>query len=313
MAEAFKKAAQRLPLPACARTGHWLAGPLADEAQHAGGAEDVLRAAPCRVDDTLQKGLRMTVTAPPDRLLDLQVTDSSGNKIGKADEVFVDTATSQPEWLAVATGFFGSKQALVPLTQAELKKDKIVVPYDKNKIKGAPHIDPDHTLSEKEEEKLYSYYGLPYSQQRSPSGLPGGQGSVGTDTDGPETDTAMTRSEERLHVGTEKQQTGKARLRKYVVTENVQTTVPVKHEELRVEREPITDANRKAATSGPAFHDEEHEVTLTEERPVVWKEEVPVERVRLDKQQVTEQQQVSEKVRKEQIEMEDPKGGKHPE
>jgi uncharacterized protein (TIGR02271 family) len=255
----------------------------------------------------------MTVMAPPDRLLDLQVADSSGNKIGKTDNVFLDTATSQPEFVAVATGFFGSKQALVPLAEAELEQDKIVVPYDKSKIKGAPHIEPDHPLSEKEEAKLYSYYGLPYSDQRSPSGLPVETGSVGRDTDGPETDTAMTRSEEKLHVGTQKQQTGKARLRKHVVTEDVQTTVPVKHDELRVEREPITDANRKAAMSGPAFHDEEHEVTLTAERPVVSKEEVPVARVRLDKQRVTEQEQVSEKLRKEQIEMQDPNGGKYPE
>ncbi|MEU2350820.1 DUF2382 domain-containing protein, partial [Modestobacter sp. NPDC013298] len=31
-----------------------------------------------------------------------------------------------------------------------------------------------------------------------------------------------------------------ARLRKYVVTEDVTTTVPVSHEEVRIEREPIT-------------------------------------------------------------------------
>jgi uncharacterized protein (TIGR02271 family) len=244
------------------------------------------------------------ITAPPDRLLDVKVTDSSGNKIGKADNVFLDTATSQPEWVAVTTGFFGNKQVLIPLAQAELTQDSIVVPYDKNKVKGAPHIEPDHPLSEKEEAKLYSYYGLPYSELRSPSGLP---------DSGPETDTAMTRSEETLRVGTQQQQTGTARLRKYVVTEDVQTTVPVKREELRVEREPITDDNRAAATSGPTFHEEEHEVTLTEERPVVEKETVPVERVRLAKQEVTEQQQISEEVRKEQIEMEDPTGGKHPE
>lgn len=66
------------------------------------------------------------ITAPPDQLLDRQVADTSGNKIGKAANVFLDTATSQPEWVAVATGFFGSKQALVPLAQAELAQDSIV-------------------------------------------------------------------------------------------------------------------------------------------------------------------------------------------
>ena len=123
----------------------------------------------------------------------------------------------------------------------------------------------------------------------------------GRDTSGPTTDEAMTRSEERLHVGTENVQTGRARLRKYVVTETVTTSVPVSHEEVRLEREPITEANRDAALSGPAISEEEHEVTLHAERPVVAKEAVPVGRVRLGTETVTEEQQVSEQVRKEQI------------
>jgi uncharacterized protein (TIGR02271 family) len=123
----------------------------------------------------------------------------------------------------------------------------------------------------------------------------------GRDTSGPTTDDAMTRSEERLNVGTESVQAGRARLRKYVVTENVTRTVPVSHEEVRVEREPITGANRDAALDGPDISEEEHEVTLHAERPVVEKEAVPVERVRLGTETVTEQHQVNEQVRKEQI------------
>jgi uncharacterized protein (TIGR02271 family) len=112
----------------------------------------------------------------------------------------------------------------------------------------------------------------------------------------------MTRSEEQLRVGTETVEGGRARLRKYVVTENVSTTVPVSHEEVRVEREPITGANRDAALSGDPISEEEHEVTLRAERPVVAKEAVPVERVRLATETVTEDAAVSETVRKEQIE-----------
>ena len=126
-------------------------------------------------------------------------------------------------------------------------------------------------------------------------------GTVGRDTSGPTTDDAMTRSEERLNVGVQRREAGRARLRKYVVTENVTQTVPVSHEEVRVEREPITDANIGSATAGPAISDEEHEVVLHEERPVVEKEAVPVERVRLNTETVTEQATVNEEVRKEQI------------
>jgi uncharacterized protein (TIGR02271 family) len=88
-----------------------------------------------------------------------------------------------------------------------------------------------------------------------------------------------------------------------VVNENVTQTVPVTREEVRVEREPITDANMGNAMDGPAISEEEHEVTLHAERPVVEKEAVPVERIRLDKDIVTDQEQVSADVRKEQVEV----------
>jgi uncharacterized protein (TIGR02271 family) len=133
-------------------------------------------------------------------------------------------------------------------------------------------------------------------------------GTRGHDTSGPTTDDAMTLSEERLNVGTERVEAGRARLRKYVVTENVTQTVPVTREEVRVEREPITDANIGNAMDGPAISEEEHEVTLHAERAVVEKEAVPVERVRLDTETVTEQEQVSETVRKEQVDTEGIRG-----
>jgi uncharacterized protein (TIGR02271 family) len=81
----------------------------------------------------------------------------------------------------------------------------------------------------------------------------------------------MTRWEERLRVGTEQAEAGRVRLRKYVVTENVTQTVPVSHEEVRLEREPITDASRGQAMTGADITEEEHEVTLHAERPVVAK------------------------------------------
>jgi len=118
------------------------------------------------------------------------------------------------------------------------------------------------------------------------------------------TDDAMTRSEEELQVGARERERGRVRLRKYVVTEEVQKTVPVQREEVRVEREPITDANVEAATSGPEITESEHEVTLHEEVPVVEKRTVPKERVRLEKDTVTDEHEVSEQVRQERIETE---------
>ncbi len=89
-----------------------------------------------------------------------------------------------------------------------------------------------------------------------------------------------------------------------MVTETLQQSVPVSHEEVRVEREPITDANIGQAMAGPEISEEEHEVTLHAERPVVATETVPVERVRLAKERVTGEETVSGEVRKEHIETE---------
>ena len=115
----------------------------------------------------------------------------------------------------------------------------------------------------------------------------------------------MTVSEEQLRVGTERREAGRARLRKYVVTENVTQTVPVQREEVRIEREPISDADVADATSGPSISEEEHEVVLHEERPVVETETVPVERIRLGTETTTDQETVSEEVRKERVEVDD--------
>ena len=115
----------------------------------------------------------------------------------------------------------------------------------------------------------------------------------------------MTRSEEQLHVGTEKVETGRARLRKYVVTEQQSVQVPVSREEVRLEREPITDGNRGDAMAGADISEEEHEVVLHAEQPVVATEAVPVERVRLNTETVTDQQTVTGEIRKEQIELDD--------
>jgi uncharacterized protein (TIGR02271 family) len=250
------------------------------------------------------------------RVIGQDVYDESGDKIGSASEVYLDDETGQPEWVTVRTGLFGTKESFVPIRNADLTDNGVRVPVSKDRVKDAPKIDTDGHLSPQEEEELYRYYGMGAGiesgmQTETTTGMAGtgyatddARGTVGHDTSGPTTDDAMTLSEERLNVGTRQTEAGRARLRKYVVTENVTETVPVSHEEVRLEREPITDANIGNALDGPAISEEEHEVVLHAETPVVEKEAVPVERVRLDKTTVTEQQTVTEGVRKEEIEVE---------
>jgi uncharacterized protein (TIGR02271 family) len=245
-----------------------------------------------------------------DGLIGATVIDSDGDKIGRVGQVYLDTDTGAPTWVSVRTGFFGMSESFVPIDQADQTGDELRVPYTKEFVKDAPRIDADGALEHSEENELFAYYGNDAtrgvaSDRGATDRDRGVDTTVGYDTSGPTTDDAMTRSEERLRVGTETVETGRARLRKYVVTENETVTVPVTREEVRLEREPISDANVGEALSGPDISEEEHEVVLTEERPVVAKETVPVERVRLDKETVTENEAVTEQVRKEEIDYQD--------
>jgi uncharacterized protein (TIGR02271 family) len=229
-----------------------------------------------------------------------QVVDRDGDKIGKLEEIYLDQETGKPEWALVKTGLFGSASTFVPLSGATREDDALRVPYEKSHVKDAPSMEADGKLSDDEEARLYRHYGFDYD---APAGdVDGDAGGPGHDTSGPNTDEAMTRSEEELQVGKTTRERGRARLKKYVVTEEVTQTVPVQREEVRIEREPITDANVDEATDGPAISEEEHEVTLHEEQVVTSKQAVPKERVRLDKDTVVEEQQVSEEVQKERIE-----------
>ena len=190
------------------------------------------------------------------------------------------------------TGLFGTHESFVPLALADMPSaEKVRVQVSKDMVKDAPRVDPSAAgLTEVEESELYRYYGI------EPAPAPG---PVGHDTSGPTTDDAMTRSEEQLRIGVEQRETGRVRLRKYVVTEEVHQPVQVSHEEVRIEREPITEENRGQAMAGPPINEEEHEVTLYEQRPVVQTETVPVERVRVTKDTVHDQETVHGEVRKE--------------
>jgi uncharacterized protein (TIGR02271 family) len=240
------------------------------------------------------------------------VVSANGQKIGGIGQIYLDDSTGEPSFATVKTGLFGTAESFVPLADATVDGNDIRVNYDKDLVKDAPHVDPDGDITPEEEQRLYAHYGLAsgggYTFGTDTTDVSGTRDydtpddTTGYDTSGPTTDDAMTRSEERVNVGTRKEEAGRARLRKYVVTENVTQTVPVSREEVRVEREPITDENVGAARSGPSISEEEHEVVLHQERPVVEKEAVPVERVRLGTETVTDQETVSEDVRKEQIE-----------
>src|SRR4051812_32139056 len=165
------------------------------------------------------------------------VYGNDGSKLGKVADLYDDDSGGAPIFATVNTGLFGSKTTFVPMTQAQLQGDDVVVPYSKDQVKGAPSIEADAEVSPQEEQEIFSYYGLgggggqgqagtqgqagaqgtsgsaAGATDRDGDGIPDAQergsaagnqhGTIGHDTSGPTTDQAMTRSEEQLRVGTQ--------------------------------------------------------------------------------------------------------------
>lgn len=246
----------------------------------------------------------MTNTMNPGALVDAEVFDPSGEKIGKVGEVYLRDDSAQPAWIMVKSGLFNNHETMVPLQGARMHEHGVQVGVSREKIKQAPEMDPHGHLSEQDSARLYRHYGIrpevPDSRSPVDAPRPGRKGR---------TDAEMIRSEERLNVGTEQVESGRVRLRKYVVTEQQELTVPVRHEELRVEREPI-DATNRGGTSGK-LGDAEQEVVLHEEKPVVRTEAVPVERVRLGTETVTENRTVGGELHKERVDIEPDENAKN--
>ncbi|MFI1095720.1 PRC and DUF2382 domain-containing protein [Streptomyces sp. NPDC020917] len=321
------------------------------------------------------------------------VHDSSGRKIGDAKHMYLDDATGNPEWVTVKTGLFGNSETFVPTRSARLVQDHLEIPYDKDKVKGAPNVDVDSGghLSVEEERHLYRYYGLESSgaaagekaaaagaagtaassgrhakpggeqgrgtsagidegtgmgadagMDRGPkagtsagmregmsgsgektaggadTGMSGSEAGTGTGTgyaaeraaagersaqsgrSGLTEGEAMTRSEEEMVVNVERHATGRARMHKYVEVEEVEKTVPIRHEEVRLEREPITEATR--AGMNPEISEDDQYITLHEEEAIIDTRVVPKERVRMRVEEHTEQKTVHGRLRKERIE-----------
>lgn len=255
-----------------------------------------------------------------------QVIGEQGVKLGKITEIYQDEQSERPEFMSVKPGMLTSgSEALVPVESASVDEEAVHVPYSRETVQNAPEADGDGRITPEQEQELARHYALnsTYGMATAPSD--GGEsttpssgqqgtapGSAGETAPTGTSQDAMTRSEEQMHVGTTRRETGRARLRKYVETEQQQQTVPVSHEEVRVEREPITEADREQARSGAELTEDETEVVLHEQQPTVEKEAVPKERVRLETEEVTGEQTVSGEVQKERVEVEeDDQHGKH--
>jgi stress response protein YsnF len=270
--------------------------------------------------------------------------DANGQKIGTVEHFYVDDRTGAPSWVAVTTGLFGTRQSVVPALDATFTDGGLRLPVAVDAVKSAPHLTGDH-LTPDDEAELRRHYGTGTGMAASTDAAGTGRHGEQTTTSPPVADAvaapptvempaeaaprppataddgAMTRTEEQLVVGTERVATTRARLVKYVVTEEVQITVPIRREEIRIEEVPIdtpdddlgesllTDqaATTTTSTTTPTPGSQStstglpSEIILHTERPVVTVEVVPTERVRLRTELVQGQETVTEQVQREQI------------
>jgi uncharacterized protein (TIGR02271 family) len=240
------------------------------------------------------------------------VYGSDGSRLGEIEEIFVDDDTEQPEWFALGASFAGTKRVLVPVTGATSYEDGFRVPYSEEQVKATPDVDSDE-ISQELETRLYSHYGLEYSERRSQSGLPEGgtperaavgEADVGRAESEPDAARAegeadVVRTEEELAVGKRPVEAGRARLRKWVETEPVSVDVDLQRETARVRREAIDEPVRDVELG-----EEEVEVPLRGEEPVVEKQAVARERITVEKDVETERETVSDEVRRERVDIE---------
>ena len=108
--------------------------------------------------------------------------------VGKIEAIYVDRTTRQPEWALVNTGLFGSARTFVPLADAAQRGDTVQVPQETSVVREAPRLEQDTELSEEDEARLYAHYGIQYTTEESPSGLPAGETSSAAGGTGPAAD-----------------------------------------------------------------------------------------------------------------------------
>lgn len=135
-----------------------------------------------------------------DQWIGLDVYGSSGEKIGEVSDIYIDDATNRPQWLTIEGGWFGMNHHFAPIEGAEYRSGNLHVPFTKEQIKDAPSVDADNDhLEPGDETRLYTHYKV----------------------DRPTTKPANA---------TDTRAAGNVTLRRYVVTDDVDLSAPVRKE-----------------------------------------------------------------------------------
>jgi len=242
------------------------------------------------------------------------VVDRNGNNIGTLDCLWTDH-TGEPAFVGVRTGWFLGKTHVVPAQSVEVNERdrRLRLPYTEEKVKNAPAYDTEAEMTEDQEREVYNYYGLRQGAAGSATTIgrmATAQEPRSTSTTRPQTGGGTQRrdeatiqlAEERLNVGKREVEAGGVRLRKVVRTEIVNQPVELRREEVVVERVAAGQTGARPGAGG--FQEQEIYIPLRREEAVVQKEVRVREEVHARKESQTETQQVSDRVRREDVEIE---------
>lgn len=261
-----------------------------------------------------------------------KVVDDRGDTIGTLDALWTDETSGRVEFLGIKTGWLLGKIHVVPVRGVEIHDDRIRVPYDAQLVKDAPSHSAEEALSDAKEQEITQYYeGRTTGATVTGTETAGAAGAaaIGTEAAGTraadltaERDIAEQRrdrtdltgtpretatgeveiptEEERVRVGKREVEAGRVRLRKVVQTEQVNVPVELRREDVVVERVP---ADQVRAGQTGELTEQEVEVPLRREEAVVDKERVVTGAVRARKTEDVEQQNITDSVRKTDVEV----------
>jgi uncharacterized protein (TIGR02271 family) len=254
----------------------------------------------------------MSLNVDPAELTGRLARDAHGRPLGEVETVFADEDGASSRFIGIDTS---EGCVVVPADGAEVDPTvyALDLPFMADRIVGAPKVSPEiEELDPDTERRVIAHFGMqpepivalapaPPEPEPAPEPEPTPETEPTVPLSEPvDTGEEVMLSEEQLVVETERVPAQHVRVRKEIVEEEVTLTVVLRHEELIIEREPITPGEVPAQTAGgPRLDEPPIEIVLWAEEPVVTTRAVPSERVRVMRTLGSQQQDITTQLRHE--------------
>lgn len=105
-----------------------------------------------------------TMLPAVEELMGMDVCDLAGERIGTVDDAYTDTEGSFVRYLAVKTGWFGTRRQMIPIDDVHLEYGPdedafLTVPYERDRMHEGPAMERDEDLTRGTEAGIYGHYG----------------------------------------------------------------------------------------------------------------------------------------------------------